>query len=148
MDKKSVFKITGIVLAFFILGFGYLYFQRQALLSSGRTNTDSIATSLNDGDSEYVKTKLSNYVGEVSNNDLELAKTNIDYLTTLISANNQLSYVDGQVAEVHGESIYSGVYSIKSDQGGKDYLLIVMDRQDGQWILSNTKFSATNPFAE
>lgn len=151
MDKKSLTKFTGIVAAFIVLTIGYVYFNEQSLLTSGRNNTDLVVESIENKDSDAVKKRLDEFVGGIdpsTNEEYNQALVSIDFVSSLIKNGESLSFVGGALSDSGEYRLYAAAYEIAVPQGGEDYLVVTMRRQEGSWVLSNIQLLATNPFTD
>ena len=151
MDKKSLTKFTGIVAAFIVLTIGYVYFNEQSLLTSGRNNTDLVVESIENKDSYAVKKRLYEFVGGIdpsTNEEYNQALVSIDFVSSLIKNGESLSFVGGALSDSGEYRLYAAAYEIAVPQGGEDYLVVTMRRQEGSWVLSNIQLLATNPFTD
>lgn len=151
MDRKAITKLVAITAAFILLGFGYVYFQEQSLLSSGKTNADTVVQMMQDSDQDSVKTRLAEFVGDIEpdqDEEYNQALISVDYIAGLIADGNELAFVEGQLGVLGGFDVYSAVYKIAAPQGGEDFFVITLRRDEGEWVLSNAQLHATNPFAQ
>lgn len=152
MERSAFIRFSSITVAFVVLIIGYIYFNEQSLISSGKSNAEIVAQQLRDGDTNGVKDKLDEFVGVVNPNDEEYRQAiiSISYVDNLIENGAPLTFVEGELGKsVSGENrVYSAVYRVPAEQGGEDFLVIVMRREDNHWQLANTKLSATNPLAD
>ena len=149
MQSKSLIKFVSITAAFIVLIGGFIYFSEQSLLSSGMANAETVAQSLQDGDTQSVKDQLAEFVGSDNpgfSAEYEQALSSIDYVAETLPQGEDLIFVGGELNETDENTIYGAAFSLPAPQGGEDYLLITMRREDDAWRLANTQLSATNPF--
>lgn len=149
MEQKSVLRFVGIVAAFGLLIVGYIFFSEQSLLVSGKNNAESIAQQIEDGDQEAVKTRLAEFVGTpfaIPDSEYDQALASIDYAASAVSGEPQLEFVGGELVDGDNGPIYGAAFALPAPQGGEDYLLITLRRENESWVLANTQLAATNPF--
>lgn len=144
-----VLKYGFFVIAFAGLTIAYSYFDTQSKLSQGKNNTDAIVQMLEDQDTDSVKAKLDEFVGDTSrdNPDYSIAINSIDYVANLLNNGKELIYVDSDAKENKSYMVFSAVYSIENEQGAINYLNIVMRRTEDGWILTNIRMRGDNPLA-
>jgi len=147
MTKKAFIKYLSVTVLAAVLIIGYVFFDEKSLQSSGKSNTSTVVQQLSDGDSEGVKQRLADFVGDgVASDDYEKALLSIDHVSRLIDEEGvELSLVGDSMRKVEGTWIYGAVYILPATQGGEDFLLITMSRRDGVWVLANTQLAASNP---
>ena len=151
MQSRSIIKFVAITAAFVVLIVGFIYFSEQSLLSSGKTNALTVAQAIEDGDVQSVKDRLAEFVGSdipAEGTEYQQALDSIDYVASIITEGKELRFVGGDLTESDENTIYGAAFALPAPQGGEDYLLVTLRREDDVWRLANTQLSATNPFEE
>lgn len=148
MGRTHIIRFSAISIAFIVLIVGYVFFSEKSLESSGRKNAEIVVQMLEDGDVDGVVEKLNEFVGTVNPNDpgYNVAINNLNYVSDTISGGGTLVFESAELASKEDYRVFSAVYSLPAPQGGEDYLIIVMRRDEGKWLLANTKLAATDPF--
>lgn len=150
VKKLRWWQWLGIGLVFGALWYAYGFFEQKTLLESGRVNADIVIEQIEEGDYQQVKQQLLDFAGfdvEQSEkvSDLRVALINVDYAYSIIGNGSESRFVGETLVDSGSDSKYRGVYEIPSEQGGSDYLVVVLKRIDGDWQLANIILSATNP---
>ena len=149
MDKRSVIKFSAIVAAFVLLIVGYVYFNEQSLLASGKSNADLVVGSIQDGDVASVKNRLDEFVGGPSvEPEYEQAITSLNYVAGLVETGEKLTFSNDALSSTGDYRIYAASYEITAPQGGQDYLIVTMRRQESSWVLSNLQLAAVDLLGE
>ena len=149
MKDNPILRYSMIVLAFVVLIIGYIYFNEESLKASGQSSAQDIADLLQDGDTEFVEVKLREFVGGFnpeSDEDFRQALVSLNYVDGLIEEGQELRFVGGDLVDGEEYRNYGAAYEVQAPQGGEDYLLITMRREEGAWVLANVQLAATNPF--
>ncbi len=147
MFKQPIFRFIAIVVAFILLSVGYVYFNEESLKSSAQANADIVAQMIEDGDVQGVITKLEDFVGTVNPNDQKYnqALISLSYASTYVEEGGSLNFVEGELGSNGEYRVYSAVYEVPEPQGGQDYFVVVLRREEGTWLLANTQIAAENP---
>ena len=151
MEPKKILKFIAFVLAFTVLWFGYNFFSRESLLSSGNTVVNGYVKSLEEGDQSRVKAALDEFVGNPlqaqSDEAYQRAIQSINYVDQQIEDSIIPSFVAGELSKnATGQTLYSGVFKLSGNDNMEDFLVMVLRRQGNEWRLANVYITATDPF--
>lgn len=150
MKRLRAIRVAGLIVVFSLLGVGYMYFQQQSVLETGRARADMVIDDIASANHAAVKQQLYQINGVSEEQVEELsglrrAVHNIDYVRTIYENDGSATFIDHFTEDRVSGRLYRAVYQIPDGHGGEDFVVVVFVRADDSWQLSDVVLTAVNP---